>query len=200
MVTSLEAHRDCYCPSCFADTGWWSTRLPYSPHLFSFYPCPVLTAIGPPADWGHPKRFCGPQASESLSLQVIGSSGAASHLPGFVSTAVPSPELGIQVAYNGCLQNEGGIWVALSQGRFCLCCPGDRLSQPGGQVQIYGHHGHVQLSRLFTAQGSSTPGDKWGIKHSTYILSKSHGHLHWLCLPKEVHSSFFFLNKHFILE
>ena len=171
-----------------------------TPHLFSCYPCPVLTAIGPPADWGHPKMFCSPQASESLSLQVIGSSGAASRLPGFVSTAVPSPELGIQVVYNGCLQNEGGIWVALSQGRFCFCCPGDRLSQHGGQVQIYGHHGHVQLSRLFTAQGISTPGDKWGIKHSTYICSKSRGYLHWLCLPKEAHSSFFFLNKHFILE
>ena len=58
-----------------------------TPHLFSCHPCPVLTAIGPPADWGHPKMSCGPQASESLSLQVIVSSGAAFRLPGFVSTA-----------------------------------------------------------------------------------------------------------------
>ena len=107
-----------------------------TPYLFSCHPCPVLTAIGLPADWGHPKIIRGPQASESLSLQVIGSSGAASRLPGFVSIAVPSPELGIQVVYNGCSQKEGRIRVALSQGRFCLCCPGDWLSQHGGQVQI----------------------------------------------------------------
>lgn len=192
MVTSLEAHRDCYCPSCFSDTRWWSTGC-LTAHLFSCYPCPVLTAIGPPADWGHPKMFCSPQASESLSLQVIGSSGAASRLPGFVSTAVPSPELGIQVVYNGCLQNEGGIWVALSQGRFCLCCPGDRLSQHGGQVQIYGHHGHVQLSRLFTAQGSSTPGDKWGIKQYIYLLQITW--LSSLAVSSQRGAFFFFLFK-----
>lgn len=58
-------------------------------------------------------------------------------LPDLVSTIVPCPDLGIQVVFNRCMQNEGDSQAALNQGDdFAWAVAKKWLSQHGGQVQL----------------------------------------------------------------
>lgn len=94
--------------------------------LLILFPCQrcLSTRVtpGPPADRGPPKRVASGAPVTQDRSQVL--QGWLSILLCLVPTAVPSPEIGVQVVHNQCVQDEGGSQRALNQGGSFLGCPG----------------------------------------------------------------------------